>query len=314
MILICGIRSESPIDLLLEELNLIGADFIFWNQRKFNQTKLLLEVTETGIVKGELIYEGKSFSLEKFKVIYSRMSDWNTLPEIEENADDEHLKNKCERIHVMMQTFIDHSQGTVINRSGDMMSNNSKPYQLFLAKEAGIKIPDTCITTNEKTALDFYHEKKQDIIYKSISGTRSIVMKLLKKDLPRLKKLFFCPTQFQEFVVGNNLRVHVINNIILATLIHSEATDYRYTTKSGAVSPVLSHVELRADRKLKCISFSKQLKLFFSGLDFKQNREGELTCFEANPMPGYSYYEKSTSQPIAYTLACEMKRIDDSIT
>ncbi len=314
MILICGIPSETPIKLLTEELDLIGANYLFWNQRKFEATSISLKLTENGKIVGNIIYEGIEYSFAKITAVYYRLTDWTTLPEIENKPGDLKLRKQCERVHLLMQLFIDHCQGEVVNRSEDMMSNNSKPYQLFLAKEAGISIPDTCITTSEEEAIDFYNDKKNEVIYKSISGTRSIVQKLAKSDLQGLKKVYFCPTQFQEFVVGNNLRVHVVNETCIATEITSEATDYRYATTNGGNSPVLSHIELPAEQQLKCIRFSKQLKLFFSGLDFKRKTDGTIICLEANPMPGYSYYEQSTSQPIAYTLACELNKIDQEIT
>ncbi len=314
MILICGIPSEPPIELLTNELDIIGANYLLWNQREFNKTNISLFLTAAGRVSGTLQYCDKDYSLENITAIYCRLTDWTTLPEIENDDTNMKLRERCEHIHVLMQLFIDNCQGTVVNRSEDMMSNSSKPYQMFLAKEAGIKIPDTCITTSEEIALDFYEEKQQRVIYKSISGTRSIVQKLKEQDLPNLGKLFFCPTQFQEFAEGQNLRVHVINEATISTAIHSDATDYRYAAKEGGESATLSHTELQAHNKLKCVRFSKDLGLFFSGLDFKQNEAGEITCFEANPMPGYSYYEQSASQPIAYTLACELQKIDEIIT
>ncbi len=314
MILICGIPSEPPIELIADELDIIKADYLLWNQRKFADTNISFFLTGAGHIVGTLRYCGREYNLEDISVIYPRLTDWTTLPEIENDPKNEQLRKKCEHVHVLMQLFIDNCQAKVVNRSEDMMSNNSKPYQMFLAKEAGINIPDTCITTSEKTALDFYEEKQKKIIYKSISGTRSIVRKFEDADMQRLGKLFFCPTQFQEFVEGQNLRVHVINESAIATAVESEATDYRYAAKEGGESATLTHTELPADKKLQCIRFSKQLGLFFSGLDFMQNEFGEITCFEANPMPGYSYYEQSASQPIAYTLACEFQKIDEGIT
>ncbi len=314
MILICGIPSEPPIELIIDELDITRANYLMWDQRKFNDTNISFFLTGAGCISGTLQYCGKEYNLDHITAVYCRLTDWATLPEIEKDADNIKLREKCEQVHVLMQLFIDNCHGKVINRSEDMMSNNSKPYQMFLAKEAGINIPDTCITTSEEIALDFYAEKQKKIIYKSISGTRSIVQKLKETDMPKLGKLFFCPTQFQEFIEGQNLRVHVINETTISTAIRSEATDYRYAAKEGGEAAELSHIELQADKKLQCIRFSKKLGLFFSGLDFKQNEPGDIICFEANPMPGYSYYEESASQPIAYTLACELQKIDQGIT
>jgi hypothetical protein len=38
-------------------------------------------------------------------------------------------------------------------------------------------------------------------------------------------------------------------------------------------------------------------------IDLRIGPDGEVTCFEVNPSPGYSYYEANTGQPIASSLA-----------
>lgn len=314
MILICGIASETPIELITDELDILGADYLLWNQRKFMETDISFTLNSNGFLTGVLKYQGKNYPLENFAAIYYRLTDWTTLPEIEKEKDNNLLKEKCKLVHVLMQHFIDHSPALVINRSRDMMSNNSKPYQLFIAKNVGIKIPDTCITTDKETALEFLEEQNHQVIYKSISGTRSIVQRFKESDKNKLDRLFFCPTQFQQYVNGQNMRVHVINDVTITTAIKSDEVDYRYAFASGGKAAQLEHVELTATKKLQCIRFSKKLNLFFSGLDFKEDEDGELTCFEANPMPGYSYYEQSASQPIAYTLATAMHLLDTNIT
>ena len=48
------------------------------------------------------------------------------------------------------------------------------------------------------------------MIYKSISGIRSIVQKVTKHDLDRLDRIRWCPTQFQRLVEGQDIRAHVI--------------------------------------------------------------------------------------------------------
>jgi RimK-like ATP-grasp domain len=308
MILVCGIPSETPVQLLIDELEIIRADFLVWNQRKFQQTQIQMQLHADGSLSGTLKYEDKIYKLEDFKSVYTRLSDWATLPEIELDPDNQELKNECEIKHMLLQYWIDNANLLAVNPTEAMMSNNSKPYQSFLARESDIGIPDTMVTTNARAAREFYKENKGRIIYKSISGTRSIVQQVKPHDLQRIRKLFYCPTQFQEFVEGENLRVHVIDDCTMATEICSTATDYRYAGSQVGESATLKYIELEAAQQNKCVEFSRHLGLFFSGIDFKRNPQGEYFCFEANPMPGYSYYEEHTSQPIAYTLAMQLDK------
>ncbi len=307
MVLVCGIPTEPPIELLVNELEITGTSYLLWNPRKFAKTRISTELDAQGKFGGTLFYEETSYDLRVFSSIYSRMTDWTTLPEIEQEPDNKALRARCERIHFLMQLFIDNTEALVINPSDAMASNGSKPYQLFLARDNGLKIPDTLVTTDPGAARDFYRIHRQHVIYKSISGVRSVVQKMKEEELSNLDKLHFCPTQFQEFVAGNNLRVHVIDRRVIATEILADAIDYRYAAREKKQSAVLKHTELPAQEQNSCIRFSRSIGLYFSGLDFRRRDDGSLVCFEANPMPGYSYYEESTSQPIAYTLACELK-------
>ena len=69
----------------------------------------------------------------------------------------------------------------VLNCPSAMASNNSKPYQSRFIHAAGFRIPDTLVTTEVEAALEFW-ERHGDIIYKSVSGIRSIVSRLKDSD------------------------------------------------------------------------------------------------------------------------------------
>ena len=45
------------------------------------------------------------------------------------------------------------------------------------------------------------------------------------------------------------------------------------------------------------------LELPFAGIDLKITPADEVFCFEANPSPGFSYFENNAGQPIALAVA-----------
>jgi glutathione synthase/RimK-type ligase-like ATP-grasp enzyme len=138
--------------------------------------------------------------------------------------------------------------------------------------------------------------------YKSISGVRSIVQRLAAADIARLDKICWCPTQFQAFVEGINVRVHTIGDAVFATAIHTEATDYRYAHRQG--SPVtLQALELPDTLADRCLRLAHALGLAFAGIDLKLTPDQQVYCFEVNPSPAFSYYEVHTGQPIAQAVA-----------
>jgi glutathione synthase/RimK-type ligase-like ATP-grasp enzyme len=141
------------------------------------------------------------------------------------------------------------------------------------------------------------------VIYKSISGARSIVQTLEDKDLDRLEKIRWCPTQFQEFIDGENVRVHVVGSRVFPTRVRSEAVDYRYAQAQVGESADLEECDLPAGIADRCVALAAALELPFAGIDLKITPSGEVYCFEVNPCPGFSYYQASTGQPISLAVA-----------
>ena len=131
---------------------------------------------------------------------------------------------------------------------------------------------------------------------------RSIVQVLENGDLDRLDRIRWCPVQFQQFIEGTNLRVHVIGTSIFSSIVNSDVTDYRYAHQQGSDAE-LKAVTLPHEFEQRCVELSRSLGLEFSGIDFKITPSKDAFCFEVNPSPAYSYYEANTGQPIARAVA-----------
>ena len=191
---------------------------------------------------------------------------------------------------------------TVVNRLGGGMSNNSKAYQALLVRQSGLLIPPTLVTNDPQAAQSFYEEFHGEVIYKSLSGIRSIVRRLEPEQLERLSLLRNGPAQFQAFIPGENVRVHTVGDQWFATRVRSEAVDYRYARREGRdvemepaiIPPAIAEA---------CLQLARQLDLLLAGIDLKETPDGDYYCFEVNPSPGFLYYEQHTGQPISAALA-----------
>lgn len=191
---------------------------------------------------------------------------------------------------------------TVVNRCRGGMSNQSKPYQALLIQESGLRVPETLVTNDPAEAWAFFQETGGELIYKSLSGVRSIVRRVSHDHLSRLPLLRQGPAQFQRYVPGDNVRVHVVGERVFATRVQSEAVDYRYARHEGA-DCVMAEEALSPEIAEACIRLTRRLELEFSGIDLKITPDGEVFCFEVNPSPGFSFYELGTGQPISAALA-----------
>jgi glutathione synthase/RimK-type ligase-like ATP-grasp enzyme len=190
----------------------------------------------------------------------------------------------------------------VVNRLGGGMSNNSKPCQALLVRQSGLLTPPTLVTNDPGAVHRFYQDCQGEVIYKSLSGIRSIVRRLGPEQLERLSLLRHGPAQFQAFIPGENVRVHTVGNQVFATRVHSEAVDYRYASREKRTVE-MEPAELPATVTAACLRLARQLDLLLTGIDLKETPDGDYYCFEANPSPGFLYYERYTGQPISAALA-----------
>jgi len=277
MILICGIPSETPLRMVIDRLKEMDADFVVFNQRKFADCDIWYEV-EDGEVRGELRLGKHTYRLEDFTGVYPRLMDDRVLPELADEPEGSPLRNFCRSFHDTLVRWMEIAPARVINRCAPMASNSSKPYQAQLIREHGFLVPETLITNDPQLVREFRAQHGR-VIYKSISAIRSIVQELSDSDEERLEFIRWCPTQFQAFVEGVNVRVHTVGGEVFPTAVDSD------------------------ELKEKCLRLSAALGLEFAGIDLKITPEDEVYCFEVNPSPAFSYYEANVGQPISAAVA-----------
>ncbi len=301
MILLCGIPSESPLALVGDALDRLDEPYRWFNQRRFADTDMVFEIDDHGI-GGWLEIGGEGIPLESVRGVYSRMMDHTRLPELADESAGSEATRQCAALQDTMTRWAEICPARVVNRIAAMGSNSSKPYQAQLIREYGFEVPTTLISNDPAEVLAFNAEQGRTI-YKSISGVRSIVQTFDEKDLDRLAAIRWCPTQFQGYVAGTDVRVHVVGQEIFATECKSDATDYRYAKRQVGEAARLSAIELEDDVAEKCVALTEGLGLAFSGIDLKFTPDGRVFCFEVNPCPGYSYFEANSGQPISMAVA-----------
>jgi glutathione synthase/RimK-type ligase-like ATP-grasp enzyme len=190
----------------------------------------------------------------------------------------------------------------VVNRVAGGMSNNSKAYQALLVRECGLLAPPTLVTNDPDAVRRFYDDCAREVVFKSLSGVRSIVRRLRPEHLDRLPLLRHAPAQFQAFIPGDDVRVHTVGERLFACRVTSEAVDYRYGGREGH-DVMMEPTEVPAAVGEACLRLARRFDLVLAGIDLKQTPEGNYYCFEVNPSPGFLYYEQHARQPISATLA-----------
>lgn len=289
MILFYGLSDDTPLRRCLDLAADLGIDHRFLDESQLRFHDLEVELGPHGI-RGTLILSGEHIDLETVSAVYARPLE---LPA-------GHDGRKEQTFHETFVEWLDYADAVVVNRPAAMHSNTSKPYQAQLIANAGFLVPNTLVTDDPEAVRDFWARHGR-VVFKSVSGIRSIVTELDERTARGLHRVRSLPTQFQEYVPGIDIRVHVAGETVFPTAIASDATDYRYARQDG-MSAELTATELPEVVSKSCVDLAERLGLGLCGIDLRRRPDGEYVCFEINPMPAYSYYEAETGQPISRSL------------
>ncbi|WP_165699405.1 ATP-grasp domain-containing protein [Hymenobacter jejuensis] len=299
MILIAGIPSEEPVARVIESAENLGIAHVVFSQRDALHYELQVDFSGQQL-RAELRLGGQRIDLMQLQGVYFRMMDSASLPENRAVAPFGLPAPKLQRLRFVNDLFAqlaDVLPCRVLNRPHHMGSNFSKLYQLAFIREAGLEVPASLLT-NEPEAVADFEDVHGPLIYKSISGVRSIVKPLTIDEKSRLHHLRSLPTQFQECLQGHNVRVHVVGDALFAARISSESVDYRYASHDGNRT-TMQPVDLPQDVAEKCSRLARALRLPLCGIDLFETEGGDFFCFEANPCPGYSYFQNEAGLPIS---------------
>jgi len=294
MILVYGRADDPPTRHTLDCLQEQDGPVVFIEQRALPYEDLSIDITSCGL-GGAFLSGGRKVPLAEVTSVYARPLE-PSVHGLEAGA-----QQHVARLHGLLVEWLDSAPALVVNRPRAMQGNASKPHQLQVIGAAGFTVPATLVTSDADEALRFWRTHGR-VIYKSISGVRSIVRELDAESAERLPHLSSLPVQFQEYIPGVDVRVHVVGRECYAATIESDGMDYRYAHNHGA-EPRLHSTTLPGDIAERCVTLAQAMELPLAGIDLRVNPEGEYVCFEVNPMPAYTYFESHTDLPIGEALA-----------
>lgn len=300
MILVCGGLADAVTELVCARIEHLGFAYRFLNlglyPEGYHITWTWEQHTPTGVIDGP----DWSLDLADIRSVFIRYLGRDghaPLAGIPAGFEETTLA-ECQ---AALAALVEDLPCLVVNRMAGSPSNQSKPYQGLLVRKTGLRTPPTLITNDPAAAQEFYDRYAGEVIFKSVSGIRSIVRRMETRDLERLPALRNGVAQFQAYVPGDNIRVHTVGDQLFATRIRSSAVDYRYAHQQGA-DVELEPTTVPPEVAMACHQLATTLGLVLTGIDLKQTPEGEWYCFEVNPAPAFAYYEKHTGQPISAAL------------
>jgi glutathione synthase/RimK-type ligase-like ATP-grasp enzyme len=303
VILLWGVPGDDPLDSVHAALERVGADVRLLDQRGSAEMRVELTVGVDGTLCGSITDSVGEIDLSCVGAAYVRPLD--TIQACGANSATDPLFARAMAADNALIAWADLSSAYVMNRPQAMAANNAKPYQLAQVAGCGFTVPDTLVTTDDM-AVRRFRERHGRVIYKSVSGVRSIVSRLTDDALSDVAN---CPTQFQEYVPGVDVRVHVVGDTLLSVRIVCEADDYRYASRSGC-EVAMEPVDLPANVAERCRAMAAKMELHLAGIDLRHAPNDAWYCLEVNPSPGFTYFEAVTGQPISTAVAELLVRQD----
>jgi hypothetical protein len=197
MILFYGRRDDAPLMRAVEKAQETAIEYLFLDQGCSCLYDLFLEVRvprPTGLLRAG----GTNISLQDVRGVYARPL------EPSRTGFDALQKIRAQTFHEIFMEWIDLADAIVVNRPRAMESNGSKPFQIQHIGAAGFEVPETLVTNDPEEARAFWNAHGR-VVYKSISGIRSIVKELDGPAADRLERIRDLPTQFQAYVPGHEV-------------------------------------------------------------------------------------------------------------
>ena len=263
MILVWGSQTDAPIERVLEALQSRGADI--FHVEESDLASLRYDIVFGATCGGWLELRGRRIETDDLRGLYIRPG--------------QSISGVARRAAMVLLALASRLSVVVVNHPAAGCSNSSKPYQIGLIAQAGFLVPDTLVTTDPLSAKAFLQEHGR-LIYKSVSGIRSIVTTLEVSDEARLEDVRTGPVQLQAYVQGLDVRVHIVGTRWFACSVRSSAADYRHGGDAE-----LAPFELPDSVGKQLVKLAHGMNLLVAGVDLRRTPEGSWVCFEVNPSP-----------------------------
>ncbi len=182
-----------------------------------------------------------------------------------------------------------------------------KPYQWTVARQLGLSLPRTLVTTDAVAARAFIDSvRPAKVVFKAFLAaiqewreTRLVE----QEDLNRLELVRFAPVIFQQYVAGADLRITMVGDDIFAAEIDARNTSYEVDMRMVVGEAVVKAVTLPAAIQTKLRKLQHRLGLVYGAIDMRRTDAGEYVFLEVNPAGQWLFVEQRTGLPIAQAMA-----------
>jgi glutathione synthase/RimK-type ligase-like ATP-grasp enzyme len=182
-----------------------------------------------------------------------------------------------------------------------------KLLQLQVARELGLAIPRTLVTSNPDAALRFIDGFPGGTVFKTFSCTHQVWRETRlvgPAERRTLDAVRIAPVIFQEYVPAEvDLRVTIVAGDVFAAAIHSADTDYPVDFRMSIGQAQVEAAALPAEVVGRLHALMARLGIVYGAFDLRRTPEGEHVFLEVNTAGEFLFIEERTGQPITDSLA-----------
>jgi hypothetical protein len=205
-----------------------------------------------------------------------------------------------------------------MNRPGAIVEADYKVGQLARAANVGLRVPDTCVTSQPAHAKHFTDSHDGKVIIKVLGDPDiyapdegpdiigNIFTSRLRADEPvPYDRVRDAPVLLQEEIPKQaDVRITVVGDVVYAVSIDSQSTE-ESTVDWRKGGPNLPHhvIELPEPLRNQLVELVRSFDLSFAAIDMVLDPAGDYVFLELNPSGEWGWLERVTDLDISATVA-----------
>lgn len=298
-------KEDVTTDYIVQELRRLDVDFYRFNTEEFSKSvQIDLDFTNDSYLLIDKL-DKKTFNLLDFTNIYYRRPELPCYddPELTEG---ERAFLQIEVYYTLEGVYRLLSKKHWFNNVFAIRNAENKIYQLLMAKEVGLTVPETLISNYGDSVERFlgngnhivkpvHNARIRDKKYPRIVYTSEITQPFQKEEIE------FNVNYLQNKIEKKyDVRATFVGKKCFAVTIDSqEMEETSVDWRKG--EHILSHtpIELPQDIMEKCFFLMEKLNLHYGAIDFILDKQGNYVFLEINPNGQWAWIEHLTGLPIS---------------
>lgn len=302
-VLILSTPSDShfmAVDWALRQAG-VGVDLLFGNcfprcerqSLSFDEDNLRYEAVDALGVRIDLLAA---------KSVWYRRGVWPKLSPALSAADEQAARDEADMFIRGVRSIAPTLQRWINAPDANQIAGH-KPYQLYIARKVGLKVPRTVITNDPDTVRGFFNTARGDVLYKPLHGMGWVnddgvaalyANKITLADIEDWDAIQLTAHMFQDYVDKSfELRITYLGGDFIACKLHSQEvegaeTDWR-NANTSALRPVLYDLPQAVKDALG--RYMAAMGLEYGAFDMIVDKDGHHVFLECNPSGQFLFLE-----------------------